>query len=377
MSAFDLSWGPTGGIQRVAVLGSGAWGTALAAVAARAGRQVTLWARREEIAREINEQRRNSAYLGDTPLPESIVASTDLDDVLRGAETVLIVTPSDTMREMAAAIAARVAPNVPAVICAKGVEVETGRLLSEVVAEERGPSAIAALSGPTFADEVASDLPAAVTIASHFSPQELARPERAVASQVAIAMCNATFRAYVSDDLVGVEVGGAMKNVIAIACGVSQGAGFAANMRAALITRGLDEMKRMAEALGGRRETVTGLSGLGDLSLTCSSEQSRNFRFGLQLGSGTPVAQAFGGAPVVVEGRRNAISVTDLARKRGMHLPICEAVRAMVHDGADRVETMSALWARPLEGEPRSLTLSLAHPAGAQVPDRMKALIEC
>ena len=377
MNAFDLSWGSAKPIQRVAVLGAGAWGTALAATAARAGREATIWARRREIADEINKRRRVSAYLGDTELPAGITATTDLAEAVASADAVLLVTPSDTVRATARRLADLIAPDVPVVLCAKGVEVETGLLLSEVVLEERGPSAVAALSGPTFADEVAKDLPAAVTIASTFSSREREAPESSVASRVALAMSNATFRSYVSDDLVGVEVGGAMKNVIAIACGVAQGAGFQANMRAALITRGLDEMKQVAVVLGGRRETVTGLSGLGDLSLTCSSEQSRNFRFGQQLGQGVPVAETFGGAPVVVEGRRNAISVTDLARKHGIELPICESVRAMVHDGADRIETMSALWSRPLEAEPRSLNLTLDHPAESDVPHRMKALIEC
>ncbi len=173
-----------------------------------------------------------------------------------------------------------------------------------------------------------------------------------------------SFRPYVSDDLVGVEVGGALKNVIAIACGIATGAGFGANTRAALITRGLDEMKRLAEPLGGRRETVTGLAGLGDLTLTCSSEQSRNMSFGIQLGRGVPREEMFGGKPTVVEGERNAISVTDLARKHNVHLPICEAVRGILHEGHAVSDAFAMLWGKPLEGEPRALLeLELVHPA--------------
>ncbi|MEL6977940.1 MAG: NAD(P)H-dependent glycerol-3-phosphate dehydrogenase [Pseudomonadota bacterium] len=362
-------------LETIAVIGAGAWGTALAAVAARAGRRAVLWTRRAALAEEINHRRRNSAYLGETQLPEGVRATPDLADALKGADAALLVTPSETTRALARAIAPLTPPSMPLVLCAKGVEASSGLLLSAVVCEERGPSAVAALSGPTFATEVARDLPAAVTIASAFPAQTEGRPEAAVAARVAVALSNATFRAYVSDDLVGVEVGGAMKNVIAIACGVAQGAGFQANMRAALITLGLEEMKRVAEALGGRRETVTGLSGLGDLALTCSSEQSRNFRFGLQLGAGVSAAETFGGAPVVVEGRANAISVTDLARKHGLSLPICEAVRAMVHEGADRIDALSALWARPLEAEPRGLSVTLPHPAEAEVQARMRTLM--
>lgn len=363
-------------IQRIAVLGAGAWGVALAAVAARAGRDVVVWARRQDAATEINVEHRLRAYLGPAEIPKAVRATADLDAALANADAVLIVTPSEATRAMAEEIARRAPPDTPAVLCAKGVEQRTGMLLSDVVTEVRGPNAVAALSGPTFANEVVADLPAAVTVASRFDAADRRRPETSVAARVAVAMSNATFRAYVSDDLVGVEVGGAMKNVIAIACGVAQGAGFQANMRAALITRGLEEIKRVAEALGGRRETVTGLSGLGDLSLTCSSAQSRNFRFGLELGKGIAPGATFGGAPVVVEGRRNALSVSDLARKHGLELPICEAVRAMVHDGADRVRTLSDLWSRPLEAEPPGLSLQLDHPALDDVPARMKALIE-
>jgi len=170
----------------------------------------------------------------------------------------------------------------------------------------------------------------------------------------------------VSDDLVGVEVGGAVKNVIALACGMLTGAGFADNTRAALITRGLDEMKLLGNALGGRRETLTGLSGIGDLTLTCNSPTSRNMSLGLQLGQGTPRADCFDGRPVVVEGEANATSITDLARKLGINMPICETVRAILHEGADLGQAFAALWARPIEAEPLAMDVSFAHPATDQ-----------
>jgi len=176
-------------------------------------------------------------------------------------------------------------------------------------------------------------------------------------------MSTNAFRPYISDDIVGVEVGGAVKNVIAIACGMMTGAGFAENTRAALITRGMDEMKVLAEVLGGRRETVTGLSGAGDLTLTCSSTTSRNMSLGVQLGQGIPRAKCFGGKPTVVEGEVNSISVIELARRVGIKMPICEAVHAVLHEGAPLGETFAQLWSRPIEAEPRTLDLSIDHPA--------------
>jgi len=355
--------------RRIAVIGGGAWGTALAAIAGTAGRQVDLWCRRSEIADGINRTLQNTAYLPNIPLPAIITATTDLAEALSMADAVLLVTPSRTVRGMCRAIAAHVPSRVGVVLCAKGIEVGSGKLLTDVAAEELGPRPIGILSGPTFAAEAAKGYPTAATIASEFEPG--CPPEETLAVRMALSLGSEAFRPYISDDIVGVEIGGAMKNVIAIACGMMTGAGFAENTRAALITRGMDEMKSLAEALGGRRETVTGLSGAGDLTLTCSSMQSRNMTLGVQLGEGRTRADCFDGRPVVVEGEVNAVSVTDLARKKGVELPICEAVRAILHDGAPLGETFAALWSRPLQAEPKGLDLILDHPADPAAVQRL------
>ncbi len=339
---------------RIAVVGGGAWGTALAILAARAGRQAPLWARSPQAAEAMAGARRNARYLPDAALPEAVTPTGDLAFALAGADAVLLVTPSDAVRDLARRMGPLLSPEAPVILCAKGIEPGTGLLMTEIVAEELPHRALGVLSGPTFAHEAAAGHPTAVTIASDF-PE--GAPERAVAARLAVSLGSEAFRPYVSDDVVGVEVGGAVKNVIAIACGMMTGAGFAENTRAALISRGMDEMKRLAEALGGRRESVTGLSGAGDLTLTCSSTSSRNMSFGVQLGSGKKREECFDGRPVVVEGELNAISVTDLARKKGVEMPIAEAVRAILHEGAGIGETFRALWARPIEAEPKALDL--------------------
>ena len=236
--------------------------------------------------------------------------------------------------------------------------------MGHIAAEVLGNHPVGVISGPTFADETAMGHFTAATVAFNFSYEDRLSPMNSPAARMAVSMSTPSFRTYISDDLVGVEIGGAVKNVIAIACGMMTGAGFAKNTRAALITRGMDEMKRLAEALGGSRETVTGLSGAGDLTLTCSSDSSRNMSLGTQLGAGTPRDQCFGGKPTTVEGEHNAITVTDLARRLGLALPICEAVRAILHENADLRDTFAHMWAAPIEAEPRAMGLSFDHPSG-------------
>ncbi|TVQ52551.1 MAG: NAD(P)-dependent glycerol-3-phosphate dehydrogenase [Rhodobacteraceae bacterium] len=351
--------------QRLAVVGGGAWGSALAAVAARAGRDVVVWARRAELAAEIDAEKRNRRYFGDdVALPAAVRATADLAEATAGAEAALLVVPSVAVREAARALAAVLPAGAPVVLCAKGIERDTGLLMSDVVIAESPGRAVGVLSGPTFADEVVRDLPTAVTIASNCAAED---GEASVAARMALSLGTERFRPYLSDDMTGAEVGGTVKNVIAIACGMAEGAGFGSNARAALITRGLDEIKTLADALGGRRETVTGLSGVGDLMLTASSTQSRNFSYGVQMGQGVPVEKLFGGRKVVVEGVENALSVTDLARRRGVRMPICEAVRTVVHEGVPFERAFEKLWTAPIESEPRALDLELAHPAGERV----------
>jgi len=358
---------------RVAVIGAGAWGTALAATLARGGVSTVLWGRNDKVIAGINETSTSPRHLPDVTLPESLVAVREMSRALEGAEAVLVVVPSRSVRSVARQVAHHAPAGIPVAICAKGIEAETGLLMTQVAEEELGNRPIGCVSGPTFAREAALGYPTAATVAFPFTYADRLTPLESAAARLAVSLTTESFRAYVSDDLIGVEIGGAVQNVIAIACGMMTGAGFAENTRAALITRGLDEMKALAEALGGRRETVTGLSGIGDLTLTCSSMTSRNMSLGVQLGQGTPRAECFEGKPVVVEGEVNAKSVTDLARRLGISMPICEAVRAILHDGAELGATFAAHWARPIEAEPRAMDLSFDHPAH---PDAVQQLAD-
>ncbi|MDU8943631.1 NAD(P)H-dependent glycerol-3-phosphate dehydrogenase [Ovoidimarina sediminis] len=352
--------------RSVAVIGAGSWGTALAATLARAGVQTRIWGRDAAVVNDINATHRNAKFIPDVDLPPNLLAVHEMSDALRGAEAAMIVVPSRSVRAVARQVAAHAAPGIPVAICAKGIEAETGLLMTQVAEEELGSRPIGCVSGPTFARETALGHPTAATVAFPFAYADRLTPHESPAARFSVSLTTESFRAYVSDDLIGVEIGGAVKNVIAIACGMMTGAGFAENTRAALITRGLDEMKILAEALGGRRETVTGLSGIGDLSLTCSSPTSRNMSLGQQLGEGTPRENCFGGKPVVVEGEFNAKTVTDLARKVGITMPICETVRSILHEGEELGTAFAALWARPIEAEPRAMALSLDHPATHQ-----------
>jgi glycerol-3-phosphate dehydrogenase (NAD(P)+) len=360
--------------NEVAVIGAGAWGTALAIAAARAGRNVHLWAREPDVVDAIRQNGENTPFLPDRPVPGSVRVSNDMAAAARDADLVLLVVPSQFLRQIAATLQPMLPADVPVVICAKGIERETGKMMSDIIAEEMPSRPMAALSGPTFAEEVAADLPSAVAVASACAGNGDA--EGSLAAQVALALGTATFRPYVSDDVPGVEVGGAVKNVLAIACGIAAGLGFRSNTRAALITRGLEEMKSLAEALGGRRETVTGLAGIGDLMLTCSSEQSRNMSFGLALGRGKSRAEILDGKAQVVEGVVNAVAVTDLARRLGVEMPICEAVRAVLEDGADIPEALATLLGRPLRAEPKALDLELPHPAADDIEASIEALTQ-
>lgn len=348
---------------RPAVIGIGSWGTALAATLADDGTDVRIWGRKSSALEDINRNNRNEAYLPDAPLPATLRGVRKMADAVRGADVVLIVVPSGAVRSVARQVGEYLADGTPIAVCAKGIEAETGLLMTQIVEEELRGHPTGCVSGPTFARETVLRYPTAATVAFHFSPLDRLSPHKSPAARLAMSLTTEHFRAYVSDDLVGVEIGGAVKNVIALACGMLTGAGFADNTRAALITRGLDEMKRLASALGGNRETLSGLSGLGDLTLTCNSPTSRNMSLGLQLGAGTVRADCFEGRPVVVEGEANAVSITDLARKVGIDMPICETVRAVLHDGADMGAAFAALWARPIEAEPMAMDLSFAHPA--------------
>lgn len=317
------------------IIGGGAWGTALAATLAGNG-PVTLWAREAEVVSAVNTSRENSLFLPGISLPAGITATTNLADVAACA-IVLVVVPAQHLRSVLAQAALPAA--TPILLCAKGIEAGSHQLMVEV-ARDIVPNSIAILSGPSFAAEVARGLPCAITLAC----ADAALGERLVA-----AMARPTFRLYQSDDVVGAEIGGAVKNVLAIACGVVEGAGLGLNARAALIARGFAEMTRFGVARGGRAETLAGLSGLGDLVLTCSSENSRNFRLGVGLGQGRPLADLLAG-PAVAEGAATAPVLLEAACAAHVDMPICAAVAALLA-GAPVRETISALLARPLKAE--------------------------
>ncbi|MBC7281406.1 NAD(P)H-dependent glycerol-3-phosphate dehydrogenase [Hoeflea sp.] len=360
--AEDLSSPPLP-YSKICVVGAGSWGTALASVARRAGRQTAIWGRDASVVEAINTGKENPKYLPGIPLPEGIEATTDLAQALDGAEAVLLVTPSRTLRDICWQMRPHLGAGVPVALCAKGIEAGTGYLLSEVAAEILPGHQIGALSGPTFATETALGHLTAATIAFQFSYTDRLDMPSSAAARLALSLGSDFFRPYISDDLVGVEVSGAVKNVIAIACGMMTGAGYAENTRAALIVRGMDEMKTLADVFGGRRETVTGLAGAGDLTLTCSSQTSRNMSLGVQLGKGIARDRCFDGKPVVVEGEVNSVSVMDLARRMSIRMPICESVYRILHQGADVRQTFADLWSRPIEGERRGLAISINHPA--------------
>lgn len=327
----------------IAVLGAGSWGTALAILLARNGTPTLLWARDAAQAGRMAVERRNTRYLPDAAFPAALEVSADLDQVLGGADDLLLAVPSHSFRTTLQAIAPHVMPGTRLAWATKGLEQGSHKLLHQVAVEELGADiAPAVISGPTFAREVAAGLPTAVTVAAR---------NPGVARFFAARLHDSTFRAYTSDDVIGVELGGAVKNVLAIAAGIADGMGMGANTRAALITRGLAEMMRLGVALGGRPETFMGLAGLGDLVLTCTDDQSRNRRLGLALGRGTPLAQAQQEIQQVVEGAQTAAEVWALADALGVEMPITEQVWRVVHQGQAVGAAVQALLARDQKDE--------------------------
>jgi len=328
-------------IQTIGVLGSGAWGTALAAASARAGRRVVLWAHEPRIAETIRTGRENPLYLPGVILPEAVRATADLAEV-GATDLVLAVVPAQHMRAVLSDFAPYVRPGLPVALCAKGVEQGSLKLMTEVLAETLPGAAPAVLSGPSFAIDVARGLPTAVTLACS---------DEACAERIARAVATPEFRPYLSTDMIGAEAGGAVKNVLAIACGISEGKGLGRSAHAALITRGFAEMTRLAVALGAQAETLAGLCGLGDLVLTCSSPQSRNMSLGLALGAGKTVEAALAGKVSVAEGVASAPGVVALSRRFGVETPICAAVAAILAGKIDVDTAIDGLLSRPLKVE--------------------------
>jgi len=323
--------------MKVAVLGGGAWGTALALTSLRGGNATTLWMRDADAVRAVNDRHENPGYLPGIALDPELTATDDLDAALVCAECVLAVAPAQALREVASRLVGRIRPGVPVVICAKGIERSSGKRLSEIVREMLPDNPPAALSGPSFATDVARGLPTAVTVAAE---------DAELAAKLARLLSAPQFRCYSSDDLVGVEIGGALKNVLAIAAGAVIGAGLGASAQAALVTRGFVELRRIGASFGARPETLMGLSGLGDLVLTCGSAQSRNFAYGLALGRGDSLV-----GMKLAEGVATAGIAATIAAERGIRAPITDAVDRMLAGTLTIDRAVGELLSRPLRAE--------------------------
>ena len=328
-------------MTKAGVIGGGAWGTALAQVCARAGLETTLWAREADVVAAINHSHQNTSFLPEIHLDPSIRATADLAD-LAGVDLVLAVAPAQHLRATLSAFAPHGRSGLPILLCAKGIEQGSLKLMTEVLAETIPHAAPAVLSGPSFAGEVARGLPTAVTLAC---------ADEGCAQDLGELIATPTFRPYFATDMIGAEAGGAVKNVLAIACGIVEGRGLGRSAHAALITRGFSELTRLAVALGGQAETVAGLCGLGDLVLTCSSPQSRNMSVGLALGRGQTLEEALAGKLSVAEGVASAPAVRQLANKLGVDVPICEATAAILAGEVGVDEAIRGLLSRPLREE--------------------------
>jgi glycerol-3-phosphate dehydrogenase (NAD(P)+) len=330
--------------QNFGVIGAGAWGTALATTLVRAGRKTLIWSHTDQVATAINTSHENKDYLPGIKLPQALAATSNLAD-MAGCEALIVASPAQHVREILQKLALSTPlSTTPIILAAKGIEQGTSKLLSDVVAETLPNQPIAILSGPSFAHEVAAGLPAALT---------LAIADKQVGEKLAAAMSLPIFRLYQTSDIIGAQIGGAIKNVLAVACGVISGRQFGENARAALITRGLAEMMRLGVAMGGRAETLMGLSGMGDLVLTCSSTQSRNMSLGFALGQGQKLADILASRTSVSEGVYTASAALALAHRYKVEMPIVTAVDAILNHGAEIDRTITELLSRPLTLEHR------------------------
>jgi glycerol-3-phosphate dehydrogenase (NAD(P)+) len=328
--------------EPIAVIGAGSWGTALAIQLAREGHPVRLWGRDAAQLHSMRAARCNERYLPDAVFPASLEVASDLAAALHGVREALIAVPSHAFRATLQSIAPHLDGNTRIAWATKGFEIASGKLPHQVAHEVLGARPAAVLSGPTFAKEVGAGLPTAMTVASQ---------DQRFAKELALSLSGPHFRAYTQSDLLGVEVGGAVKNVIAIGSGIADGMGFGANTRVALITRGLAEMMRLGVALGASRETFMGLAGLGDLVLTCTDDQSRNRRFGIALGLGRSVSEAQGGIHQVVEGLPAARAVHEVSQRLGVDMPICREIYRVTHEGKAVRAAVQALMGREVRSE--------------------------
>lgn len=328
-------------MAHIGVIGAGAWGTALAQVAAAAGQHVTLWALEPEVVASIAASRENTAFLPGVALSPSIRCTSDMS-ALATADAILAVVPAQFMRATLGQLAPFLTAGTPVVLCSKGIEQGTLKMMTDVLAEALPDCVGAVLSGPSFAKDVAIGLPTAVTLAC---------ADPVLGAQLVDMIGIATFRPYLASDLVGAEIGGAVKNVLAIACGMAEGRGLGESARAALITRGFAEMTRLGVALGGNAKTLAGLCGLGDLVLTCSSKTSRNFSLGVALGQGQSLEEALAGKRSVAEGAATAPALIALAQTKGVSMPICEGVAAILAGRVAVGHAIEALLSRPFKME--------------------------
>ena len=328
--------------MRAAVIGAGAWGTALADMMAAAGHSVIIWALEPDVVKAINERHENPVFLPGISLAPSLKASHDQRESLAGAELVIYATPSQHLRSVARAGNTYVAKNAVLAMASKGIEVNSLALMSDVIAEEVPGRAVVAISGPSFASEVAKRQPTAIVAASESS-------EAAKLTQDALS--SSTFRVYTHDDLIGVELGGALKNVMAVATGIAEGMGLGNNSRAALITRGLAEMTRLGVAIGARASTFAGLAGIGDLVLTCTGALSRNRAVGFEIGGGKTLDEALRGKPTVAEGVVTTRSALALAQRESVEMPIVATVHRILFDGQPAKRAIPELMARGLRAE--------------------------
>ncbi|MBE03563.1 MAG: glycerol-3-phosphate acyltransferase [Gammaproteobacteria bacterium] len=329
-------------INNIAIIGGGAWGTALAHCIALTDKTIRLWAREPEVVETISKYNENKMFLPGIKLHSQIKPSSELLTVTKNSDVVILVVPSQYFRHVSKELMQSITDETPIIICTKGIETGTGLLMSEIISDFFPQNTIATLSGPTFASEVALGKPTALAFACG---------DKNISQKLLEVFSKTNLRPYISDDIVGAEIGGAVKNVIAIASGVTIGRGLGDNARASLITRGFAEMLRLALAKGAKKETLTGLSGLGDLLLTCTSYQSRNFSLGVELGKGKKLEEVVKTRRAVTEGVANATAVVELSKKCGIEMPIANAVAKILQDESSIEQAIKELLARPVTTE--------------------------
>lgn len=328
-------------MQKIGIIGAGAWGTALAQILSQAGRDVVLWAREPDVLDALSTKKENTFYLPGIPLHGSIQATGSLSKSV-DCDALLITTPAQYVRPTLQALKGDLEGGRPVVICAKGIELQTGSLMSQVCEQEAPNATCTILSGPTFAREIARGLPSAVTIAAK---------DKEIGQNLKETLSTRTFRTYVTDDVLGSQIGGAVKNVVAIACGVIYGLKMGESARAALMTRGMAEMARLASAMGAKRETLMGMCGMGDLMLTASSMQSRNYSLGVQLGEGRTIEEILSSRKAVTEGVHTAKALTVMAARHAVDMPISSAVNACLNEGMSIEDAIERMLDRPLKSE--------------------------